>query len=107
MPILINKTYSIVTEEPAMHGEDAENGFLSENEGVTFRELVDLILLGEPSNSPATGETYEWVTQDQGETRAWFERGEREYHSIHYSRDNPERMAKYWRKAFIAAGLIK
>lgn len=105
--ILINRAYSIVTEESAAFGEHAESGMLAENESVTFRELVDMLRYGESSCSPATGETFEWVAHDQGETQEFIERGEREERTIHYSRANPARNARYWRLAFIAAGLIK
>lgn len=103
--LLINRWFEVVTEESAEHGEPEESGLLASNEPVTFRELVEMLRDGEPSAWPATGETREWVTKDQGETRAWFERGERESHSLHYSKDNPARKARYWRLAFIAAGL--
>jgi hypothetical protein len=104
--ILINRTFEIVTEESAADGDAAERGMLASNEAVTFRELVSMLRYGEASEWPASGEAREWVTQDQGETRAFFERGEREAHSIHYSRDNAAHKARYWRLAFIAAALV-
>jgi hypothetical protein len=106
--LLINRAFEIVTPESAEHGDAEARGMLASNEQVTFRELVSMLREGgEVSSYPATGDVREWVTQDQGETRAWFERGEREYRSIHYSRDNAARKARYWRLAFVAAGLIK
>lgn len=107
MTILINRTFEIVTEESAEDGDCAESGFLSQDEPVTFKELVELLEGGEPSSWPATGCTHDWVTQDQGETREWFESGERESHSIHYSKKNPPHNDRYWRLAFKAAGLCK
>ena len=41
--ILISRTYNITTEESAEHGEHAEDGFIVEDEPVTFRELVSLM----------------------------------------------------------------
>lgn len=105
--ILINRSFEIVTDESAAHGEAAESGLLASNESVGFRELVSLLQDGEPSDWPALGDTGSWVTHDQGETRAYFELGERESRSIHYSRDNPPHNARYWRLAFIAAGLVR
>ena len=114
MPILIDRYYEIVTEESAADGEAAEREILSECESVTFRELVDYLKFGElvdylkfgePSQYPVSDPARCWVTQDQGETRAWFERGEREYHSIHFARENPARNLKYWRAALYAAGI--
>ena len=105
--ILINRFYEIVTEESSEHGEAESAGELARNEPVTFRELVSMLRYGEVSHWHASGNVQEWITQDQGETRAYFERGERESHSIHYSHENPARKERYWRLAFVAAGLIK
>ncbi len=105
MTILVDITFEIVTDESAADGECAESGFHSENEPMTFREIVEWMRGGEPSCHPARGETWEWVSQDQGETRAYFEDGERETRSIHFSRKNEPRKAKYWAKAMRAAGL--
>ena len=105
--ILINRFFEIVTEESAEHGKPANSGVLASNEAVTFRELVSLLRDGQASAWPATGDMREWVMQDQGETYAFFAHGARESHSIHYSRDNPATKARYWRLAFIAAGLIR
>ena len=104
--ILVDITYETITEESAEDGEAAENGFLKQDDEMTFRELIEWMKWGEPSASPASGDTWEWVQQDQGETRAWFEQGEREYRAIHFSRNNPARKAKYWAKAMKAAGLM-
>jgi hypothetical protein len=107
--IRITRTFERVTEESAEHGEAVESGYIVAGELVTFRELVNLLRFGVPSSCPASGSPWEWVTHDDGpgKTRALFERGERESYSVHYSRDNPERHARYWRLAFIAAGLIR
>jgi hypothetical protein len=105
--LLINTCFSTVTDESAEHGDVAESGFLGQDEPTSFRDLVALLKHGTPSSWPASGNTCEWVTQDQGETRAYFERGERTEHTFHFSRANPARKAKYWALAFKAAGLIK
>lgn len=107
MPILCNITFEIVTPESATDGDIAEAGFISEGQPFTFRELVEWMQGGEPSAWPASGDVSEWVSQSQGETRAYFESGEDETRSIHYSRANPPRMARYWRLAMRAAGLIR
>ena len=105
--ILVNRAYSIVTPESAENGDYAESGMLAENEPLTFRELVSELKHGEPSCCRATGATHECVSHSEGETRAYFESGEDETRTIHYSRDNPPHRARYWRLAFIAAGLTK
>jgi hypothetical protein len=105
--ILIHRTFEIVTPESAEHGDAAERGFIVESVPYGFRELVQALKGGEPSAWPARGDVSEWVTFDQGETREWFEHGEREFQSIHYARENAPRAARYWRLAFKAAGLAK
>lgn len=45
--ILVNITYSIVTPESAENHDAAESGMLSENESMTFRELVEWMRGGE------------------------------------------------------------
>ena len=104
MTILINRCFEIVTEESAENGEAAESGFLSQDEPCSFRELVELLRGGDPSSWPRAGATSDWVTQDRGQD---YLTGDHETHSIHYSRANHPRTAKYWRKAFIAAGVSK
>jgi hypothetical protein len=104
--ILINRTYEIVTEESAEHGDAAERGFISQDEPYAFRELVDALRNGEPSCYPTQGFTFEWVTVDCGETREFFERGERRTEYIHFSRSNTPHAARYWRLAMIAAGHV-
>lgn len=105
--ILVNRCYSITTEESAEDGEYAEAGFLSQNEPMTFRELIDALRYGSPSAWPASGSVREWITHDQGETRAYFEAGEREERTIHYSTDNAPRKARYWKMAMQCAGLLR
>ena len=73
--------------------------------GVSFRELVDLMRThSTPSCSPARGDTFEWVSCEPYQDPY---SGERTESSIHYSRENPPRMAKYWRAAMRAAGLVR
>ena len=99
--IRISRTYEIITEESAEHGEAEERGFDFENVEVTFRELVDYLREhSEPSSRPCTGSRYEWFTQ-YGE--ADFRTGDVENYSIHFAGGNP----KYWEKAVRAAGLCR
>ena len=105
--ILVNTYYAITTEESSAYGDVAERGTVAENEALTFRELVARMRFGMPSCCPARGHLSEWVIQDQGETQAYFERGELEERTIHYSISNPTRYAKHWGKAMRCAGLIK
>jgi hypothetical protein len=103
--ITISKTYEIVTPESAESGDVQDSGFLTEAESVTFRELVSMMRdFPCPSCSPASGNENEWLSS-YPETD--FRTGEEETQSLHYSRENAPCKAKYWRKAMIAAGIIK
>jgi hypothetical protein len=77
----------------------------STDDSVSFRELVNLLREHSmPSCSPARGEPYEWASSEPYQdpySGEWTET------SVHYSRANPPRMAKYWRAAMRAAGLVR
>lgn len=74
------------------------------DEEVSFRELVELMKYNNPSSYPASGNINEWVT-----TEPYIDpySGSIEEKSIHYSRDNEPRKAKYWQKAMKAAAIIR
>lgn len=105
--LLITTCFSIVTPESAALGDVDSQGVLAQDEPTTFRDLVAMLMGGQPSSSPATGGTNEWVSQDQGETYAFFAHGAREERTFHFSKTNPARKAKYWALAFRAAGLTR
>ena len=102
--ILISRTFEVVTPESAEDGEAAESGFLVEGEAVTFRELISLMRdHPNPSCYPPSGEAYEWLSSyPETDYRDASERTE----SLHFDRENPPRLTKYWRKAMIAAGIV-
>ena len=113
MPILINRYSeryeSCDSEEDICEPDSCET--LETDAPYTFRELVELLhnLDCEPSGYPATGDTREWISHydTNNGTRDYYETGARENESTHYARSNPPRNAKYWRWAFIAAGIIR
>lgn len=105
--ILVNRCFSETTPESAELGDFSDTGFISENESVGFRELIDLIeqhpdCSEYPCNSPSEHTWFAsgWFTQDY---RTWTEREE----TLHYSKDNPKRNLKYWQKAYKIARNIK
>lgn len=103
--ILINKTYEVITPESAEDGDTAESGFVRQNQEVTFRELVSIMRdYQEVSCSPASGSTYEWLTT-YGDADMWD--GSHRNESLHFSHENKPHVAKYWRRAMVAAGFIK
>ena len=73
-------------------------------ERLTFRELVRAMReYSFISCSPAVGATYEWL---HSELEQDYRTGDYTERSMHYSRDNPEHKARYWRLAMKAAGLL-
>jgi hypothetical protein len=92
---------------PELDEEDycPEGDGTSFSEAVGFRDLVRL-MRDYPMSSchPARGEPFEWL---QAESQQDYQTGEFTECSLHYSRDNPARKVKYWRKAMFAAGIIQ
>jgi hypothetical protein len=109
--ILISRTYErYESHEPEEDiCESDESGFRYQDKPYTFRELIDALRHGEPSSWPSRGDVRDWVThRDTNDgTRDFYESGARESESVHYSRANPDRNAKWWRLAFRVAGLIR
>ena len=105
--ILISKTYQTFTPDSIEAGEAEETGYLFEDEPFTFRELLREITwqgFRNPSSSPATGNPREWLDT---EPEPDYQTGEETVYSLHFSHNNPDRAAKYWKAAFRAANLIK
>ena len=74
----------------------------SRDDTVSFRELVDLLREHlHPSCSHLRGDPFEWFSADTYQDPY---SGEYTEQSLHYSRENPPRMLKYWRAAIRAAG---
>lgn len=78
------------------------------DEKFSFKELVQKITMEgffECSCFPAKGDVREWLSTQSEIVDC--KTGELQVKSLHYSHKNNTRVAKYWRKAFIAAGIIK
>lgn len=74
----------------------------STDDTVSFRELVDLMREHHhPSCSHLSGATFEWFSTEPYQCPY---SGEFTEQSLHFSRENPPRMAKYWKAAMKAAG---
>ncbi len=100
--ILISKTFSEITPESAEDGDFSRTGFVSEEEKVTFSELVDLM----KDHSQASN----WP--DQMDINTWYSTGfyTSDYRTatemeecIHFSHKNTANAAKYWKLARIYA----
>jgi hypothetical protein len=102
--ILISKTYSVWTPEDLEHGESSESGYDFEDVEYSFRELVELMRRFEqPSQMPCDGNTRTWLTYFDEDMFS----GDNTEYSLHYSRKNPPKNAKYWKLAMKVAGFIK
>ena len=104
--ILVNRTYTETTPDSVENGEFSDRGFIAENVSYTFKELVQLLKdHSEASNWPANGKTSEWYST--GYYTSDYATGTDRNESVHYSQENQPKNAKYWRKASIAAGIVK
>lgn len=101
--IVISRTFAMISPESAELGEYFDQGFISEREEVSFRELVAL-MKEHPLSSCSP-----WRKDDK---HVWFSSDFDAYHygygwyretSIHFHKDNDERIYKYWVWARIIA----
>ena len=104
--ILITKTWEETAYDDDGEPFIEEGGFEFVDEPMTFRGLVDELRelgSGTPSCWPASGSTFEWVSSEPNMDMS----GTWRTTAVHYAQKNLPRSAKYWRWAFIHAGLIK
>ena len=97
--ILISQTFEIVTQESAEHGDAEERGFNFQDTPHTFRELVELMESHPECSSGGRDYVpgpFDWFSSYPDTD---YRTGAEESTAIHYSRENPPRMAKYWSKA--------
>jgi hypothetical protein len=97
------RTYETWDYEAAEAGETNDRGYVWQNYPHTFRELVELMTEHyHPSCWPMTDHDAGriWFTSDDDEN---FRTGERTRYSIHLSRPDEPRQARYWLKAWKAA----
>ena len=95
MNIVIHRTYEIVSYESAESGEAEEAGFISEDETVSLRDLIDL-MEEHPHESSSQPGPRDWFTSEADECYAT---GNRRYTSIHLANPDDPRQARYWRIA--------
>jgi len=105
--ILISRVREAVEFDENDEPLDLEGEFIVEDDPVSFRDLVWFMTqegYSDPSNYPPSGSQFEWLSTHP-ETN--YRTGAEEWETLHYSHKNPERKAKYWKKAMIYAGIIK
>lgn len=104
--ILINRTFSEITPESCEDADFSDHGFISENEAVTFSELVELMKRHpQASEWPNSGSPQVWYSTGY-EVEDYGTRTERE-ECMHFHPDNTANVAKYWKLAAKIAGHIK
>ena len=99
--LLLSKTYEVITEESAEHGEADDTGHFWEHSHCEFREVVQYLKGAEPSQWPITNMESVWFTH-YGEPS--YTDGSVENVSFHYSKKNPPKNLKHWKAAIVAAG---
>jgi len=103
--IIISRTFVEITPDSAEVGEFSDNGFIDERVEVTFAELVDLMSEHyQPSCLPNDGGTDVWYSTDMYVSD--YSDGTSRQESIHYHKHNTPNIAKYWKMAARAAGLV-
>jgi hypothetical protein len=96
----IETTYPAPADDEEDYCPDGES--TSTDETVTFRELVELMREHSvPSHSHSRGDGFEWFSTESYQDPY---SGDYTEQSLHYSRENPARMLKYWRAAMRFAG---
>lgn len=92
--ILINRTYQEMTPESTEIGDFSDQGFITEQERVTFKELVKLMSEhANPSSSGAPGITWGFNTHSFVKD---YTTGTDRIESIHYCEENTPNCEKYW-----------
>jgi len=100
--ILIDVTYANWTPEDIEDGETNDNGYLFQDEPVSFKALVELMRgYDVPSNYPANAKC--WLSSFTTDLKTGIET----VHNLHLSSKNNRRYIKYWEKALKMAGFKK
>lgn len=100
--ILISRTFAEATPESSEFGDFSKTGFISEQEEVSFSELVKLMREHyQPSQSPHDDNVNVWYST--GFFTSDYTTGTDREECIHFSRDNAPNVAKYWKLARIFA----
>lgn len=92
--LLISRCYSETTPESAEHGDNSDNGFVHEDEPFTFRELVDVI----SRDGFALDGSSDWAST--GYSTSDYRTGTEREETLHFSRQNPDHLRKYFDRAF-------
>jgi len=93
--ILIDITYANWTPEDIDHGETNDQGFIFQDEPISFKSLVEL-MRGYESESDSCS----WLSSFSTDIKTGIET----VHNLHFSSRNKKRYEKYWGRALKSAG---
>ncbi len=107
MPIIVSKTFELVTPESAEHGDSEDTGFIFEDQEYTFSELLSELQNEGYMHLSNSGEIDEntWITSEHTQDRDYFEKGHETRYSLHLSSDSHSRYLKYWKAALKTVAL--
>jgi len=97
--ILIDVTYANWTQADIDHGETRDQGFVFQDEPISFKSLVEL-MRGYESTSNFPVDANCWLSSYNTDIRTGIET----VHNLHFSYKNKARYKKYWELALKAAG---
>lgn len=103
--IIINRTYSEITPESVEDGDFSDNGFITEREEISFRELVCL-MREHPYPSASGMDINKNVWFSSGFQITDFSDGTEREECIHFHSDNVPMIEKYWKRAAEFAGIL-
>lgn len=103
--ILINRTFCETTPESLEDSDFSNQGVIEIDQKVSFIELIKLMKdCIECSQYPNNGNSNVWYSTQFYTTD--YKTGTDRQESIHFSNNNTENIAKYWKLAAKIAGLI-
>ena len=97
--ILIDVTFANWTPDDIDEGETFDNGYLFQDEPISFRTLVEL-MRGYDSASSYPADDDCWLSAFSTDIKTGIET----IHNIHFSPKNKNRYKKYWSMALKVAG---
>lgn len=95
----ITKTYDVVTEESAEHGDFADSGFVYKDQPYGFRELIETIEFGGFNEPDSSHGVPRWLSTAPDQD---YRTGDYTTYSLHPARDKQSMC--YWDKAMAFLG---
>jgi hypothetical protein len=90
----VSKTYQVVSEESAQHGDFADQGFEYQDKELTLRELVDELEYFLHTSEPQGEATqYTWVISDSEQC---FRTGDYTSYGLHLTHEPTKREIRIW-----------